>query len=96
MSNDPFVAKQTAFSVWLDDWPQNSEIVMYIHCSAVIKSNSSIRAGKVLCPCSVLPYTTTNCLPILSHALEVFTLDKRSTQSFDFAIDRYFIKLFEF
>ena len=35
------------------------------------------------------------CMPILLHALEVCALDKRSVQSLDFTINRFFVKLFK-
>ena len=34
------------------------------------------------------------CMPILLYALEVCALDKRSVQSLDFTINRFFMKLF--
>jgi len=34
------------------------------------------------------------CLPILLYALEVSNLDKRILQSFDFTVNRFFMKLF--
>ena len=33
------------------------------------------------------------CMPILLHALEVCALDKRSVQSLDFTVNRFFMKL---
>ena len=35
------------------------------------------------------------CMPILLYALEVCALDKRSVQSLDFTISRFFMKLFK-
>ena len=35
------------------------------------------------------------CMPILLYALEVCALDKRSVQSLDFTINRFFMKLFK-
>ena len=35
------------------------------------------------------------CLPILLYALEVCNLDKRSLQSLDFTVNRFFMKLFK-
>jgi len=35
------------------------------------------------------------CLPILLYALEVYNLDKRSLQSLDFTVNRFFMKLFK-
>ena len=34
------------------------------------------------------------CLPILLYALEVCNLDKRTLQSLDFTVNRFFMKLF--
>jgi len=35
------------------------------------------------------------CLPILLYALEVCNLDRRTTQSLDFTLNRFFMKLFK-
>ena len=34
------------------------------------------------------------CLPVLLYALEVCNLDKRSMQSLDFTVNKFFMKLF--
>jgi len=35
------------------------------------------------------------CMPILLYSLEVCNLDKRSMDSLDFAVNRFFMKLFQ-
>jgi len=35
------------------------------------------------------------CLPVFLYALEVCNLDKKSTNSLDFTLNRYFMKLFK-
>ena len=43
----------------------------------------------------MLQLLRTKCIPILIYGLEVCALNKRSLQSLDFTVNRFFVKLFQ-